>query len=308
VYLARLLPFHRIGLAAYWAFLALVAVGFAAAMWRGARRRPLDALIGGLAALVGLLVGDVVLGSHLQFDSGFGFSPEVAGRFIGFGNVSYAVLASASVLLAGLLAHRVRGRGGAALAVAVLGIAVVADGAPFWGADVGGVLTMVPAFALAAVLLFRIRVRIRTVVLLAGATLGALTVATIVDLARPAAERTHLARLVEQIGGEGSSAFTTVVHRKLQMSLSTLSSSQWRPMVPLVLAFVAFLIWGPGRVFAGLLTRVPQLRAVLAGLGVVAALGFALNDQGIVVPAVMLGILAPALVLLVHDGAVTSTR
>jgi hypothetical protein len=278
-----------------------VAVAFAATMWWGARRRPLDALIGGLAALVGLLVGDVVLGSHLQFDSGFGFSPEVAGRFVGFGNVSYAVLASASVLLAGLLAHRVRGRGGAALAVAVLGIAVVADGAPFWGADVGGVLTMVPAFALAAVLLFRIRVRIRTLLLLAGATLGALTLATIVDLSRPAADRTHLARLVEQIGGEGSSAFTTVLHRKLQMSLSTLSSSQWRPMVPLVLAFVAFLIWGPGRVFTRLLTRVPQLRAVLAGLAVVAALGFALNDQGIVVPAVMLGVLAPALVLLVMD-------
>ena len=35
------------------------------------------------------------------------------------------------------------------------------------------------------------------------------------------------------------------------MSLSTLSSSQWRPMVPLVLAFVAFLVWGPGRVFRG---------------------------------------------------------
>ena len=247
VYLARLVPFHHLGLAAFWAFLAAVSVAFAAAMWWGSRRRPLDALIAGLASLVALLVGDVVLGSHLQFANGFGFSPEVAGRFIGFGNVSYAVLASASVLLAGLLAYRVRGRRGAALAVAVLGIAVVADGAPFWGADVGGVLTMVPAFALAAVLLFHLRVRIRTLLLLVGATLGALTLATIADLSRPASSRTHLARLVEQIGGEGSSAFTTVLHRKLEMSLSTLSSSQWRPMVPLVLAFVAFLVWGPGR-------------------------------------------------------------
>jgi hypothetical protein len=292
------LPFHRLGLAAFWGFLAVVSVAFAGVMWWGSRRRPLDALIGGLASLVVLLVGDVVLGSHLQFDSGFGFSPEVAGRFIGFGNVSYAVLASASVLLAGLLAHRVRGRGGAVLAVGVLGIAVVADGAPFWGADVGGVLTMVPAFALAAVLLFHIRVRVRTLLLFVGGTLSALALAILVDLSRPASSRTHLARLVEQIGGEGSSAFTTVLHRKLEMSLSTLWSSQWRPMVPLVLAFVAFLVWGPGHVFARLVARVPQLRAVLAGLALVAALGFALNDQGIVVPAVMLGVLAPALVLL----------
>ena len=299
VYLARLLPFHRIGLVAYWAFLAVVSLVFAAVVWWGSRRRPLDALIGGLAALVALLVVDVVLGSQLQFDSAFGFSPEVAGRFIGYGNVSYAVLASATVLLAGLLAYRVRGRVGAVLAVAVLSIAVVADGAPFWGADVGGVLTMVPAFALATVLLFRVRVRVRTLLVLAGATLTALSIATVVDLSRPAGSRTHLARLVEQIGGEGSSALTTVLHRKLEMSLSTLSSSQWRPMVPIVLAFVAFLIWSPGRVFSRLLERIPQLRAVLAGLALVAALGFALNDQGIVVPGVMLGVLAPALVLLV---------
>jgi hypothetical protein len=299
VYLARLLPFHRLGIVPFWTFLAVVSALFAAVVWWGSRRRPLDALIGGLAALVVLLVTDVVRGSPLQFDSGFGFSPEVAGRFIGYGNVSYAVLASASVLLAGLLAYRVRGRGGAALALAVLGVAIVADGAPFWGADVGGVLTMVPAFALAAALLFHVRVRLRTVLVFVGATLVALTIATIVDLSRPAANRTHLARLAEQIGGEGSSAFTTVLHRKLEMSLATLSSSQWRPMVPLVLGFVAFLVWGPGRLLAPLFARVPQLRAVLAGLALVAALGFALNDQGIVVPGVMLGVLAPALVLLV---------
>jgi hypothetical protein len=220
--------------------------------------------------------------------------------------VSYAVLASASVLLAGLLAHRVRGRAGAALAVVVLGIAVVADGAPFWGADVGGVLTMVPAFTLAAVLLFHLRIRFRTLLLFIGATLSALALAAVADLSRPASSRTHLARLVEQIGGEGSSALTTVLHRKLEMSLSTLSSSQWRPMVPLVLAFVAFLVWGPGQVFARLMAGVPQLRAVLVGLALVAALGFALNDQGIVVPAVMLGVLAPALVLLVLFEPVTS--
>jgi hypothetical protein len=129
--------------------------------------------------------------------------------------------------------------------------------------------------------------------------MSALTLATVVDLSRPSASRTHLARLVEQIGGEGSSAFTTVLHRKLEMSLSTVWSSHWRPMVPLVLAFVAFLVWGPGRLFPRLLAQIPQLRAVLAGLAVVAVLGFALNDQGIVVPAVMLGVLAPTLVLLV---------
>lgn len=305
VYLARLVPFHRIGPAAYYLFLFAVAACFAVLVWLAARRRPMDALIVGLAALVALLVGDVVLGSSLQFDSAFGFSPEIAGRFIGFGNVSYAVLASASVLLAGLLAHRIPGLAGRCVALAVLGVAIVADGAPFWGADVGGVLTMVPAFVLAAVLLFEIRVRARTLMVAAASTVGAIALAVTVDLLRPAGQRTHLGRLVEQVNGEGSSAFLTVVHRKLDMSLSTLSSSQWRPMVPVVLGFVAFLYWWPPHRLRHVLRDVGELRAVFVSLAVVAVLGFALNDQGIVVPAVMLGVLAPVLVVLAGDATLT---
>ena len=116
------------------------------------RRQVVDALHLGLGATVALLVVDVVLGSSLQLDSAFGFSPEIAGRFIGFGNVSYALLAAAAILLAGLLAHRLGRRGGPWWA-SRSGGRTVADGAPFWGADVGGMLTMVPAFALAARLL-----------------------------------------------------------------------------------------------------------------------------------------------------------
>jgi hypothetical protein len=69
------------------------------------------------------------------------------------------------------------------------------------------------------------RIRLRTLLVLVAATLLTVTGAALVDLSRPAGSRTHLARLVEQIGGEGSSALTIVLHRKLEMSLATLSSS-----------------------------------------------------------------------------------
>jgi hypothetical protein len=299
VYLARLFPFHRIGVVGYWAFLFVGAALFTGAAWLAARRRAVDALVIGLGALVALLVGDVVLGSNLQFASGFGFSPDVAGRFVGFGNVSYAVLAASSLLLAGMLAVRWPGRIGRLASLAVLAVAAVADGAPFWGADVGGVLTLIPAFVLVAALIHGIRVRVRTIVLSFGATVLAVGSAVAIDLSRPSAERTHLGRLVEQIGGEGSSAFTTVVYRKLAMSVATLSSSQWRPMVPIVALFLVFLVRRRESLRSTARSRVRDQRPALLGVAVVAVLGFALNDQGIVVPAVMLGILAPALVVLV---------
>ena len=52
--------------------------------------------------IVAVLVADGVPGSPLQLNSALGFSAEVAGRFIGYGNAGYAALAAAALLLAGL--------------------------------------------------------------------------------------------------------------------------------------------------------------------------------------------------------------
>ena len=100
----------------------------------------------------------------------FGYSPTVAGRFAGLGNLGYAQLAAGAVLLAGLLAYRIGGRRGALIAIALLGVAIVVDGAPFFGSDVGGVLSMVPAYAITATLLLGWRVRWKLVALYGAAT------------------------------------------------------------------------------------------------------------------------------------------
>src|SRR5207248_346839 len=92
-----------------------------------------------LAAIVALQIGDVLLGAHLQFDSAFGYSATVGVRVSGLGNISYSFLASAAVLLSGLVAHKLGGRRGAYGAIAILGAALVIDVAPFWGADFGGI-------------------------------------------------------------------------------------------------------------------------------------------------------------------------
>ena len=91
---ALLVPFHHLGPGPDFVFLAVAAVVLGG-LFRVDRvrhgptrdHRPIDALLAGLGALVGVLVLDVVTGGRLQFDSGFGFSPEVAGRFVGLGNI-----------------------------------------------------------------------------------------------------------------------------------------------------------------------------------------------------------------------------
>ncbi|HEY3671508.1 MAG TPA: hypothetical protein VGN51_11285 [Acidimicrobiia bacterium] len=305
VYLARLFPFHDIGLVGYWLFVVFGAMALGSAVRVAARGRAVDAAIAGLGTLVAVLVVDVILGNPLQFNSALGFSPSVAGRFIGFGNAAYAALAAAAVLLAGLLAYRVGGRRGAWCGVGVLTIALLADGAPFWGADVGGVLSMVPAFGATAVLLLGIRVRARTVAGIVGAAVAALALATLFDLRQPSGHRRHLARLVEQIQNEGFGAFTDVVRRKLQQNLASFTTSNFRWLTLVALGFLASVLWRPPHPLASLMRRMAALQAALVGFAILAILGDALNDAGVVVPGLMLGVLVTVLVpLLVEEEAV----
>ncbi len=296
-YLAKLVPFHDLGKGPYWVFVLGVgaAIGLVTALV--GRRWSYGPLIGALGAVFGLLVLDVVVfEAPLQINTVFGYSPTVAGRFAGFGNLAFAQLASSAILLGVLLAKQVGGRRGPWVAVGVFAVAIVADGAPMWGSDVGGVLSLVPGAVAAAFMLLGIRLRWRTVVVVGPATAAAIAVFAGIDLARPPDARTHLGRLVADIGDQGFGAFETVVLRKLDANLSVLAGSVWTHMVPVVLAFVIFLLWrAPGRLRADR-RAVPE---ALVGLLVVRLLGFALNDSGIAVPGVMLGVINASLVYLV---------
>ncbi|HYH49779.1 MAG TPA: hypothetical protein VEG38_09545 [Acidimicrobiia bacterium] len=255
-----------------------------------------------MAGLLGLLlllqVGDVVTGSRLQLATVFGYSPTVGGRFSGFGNLAFGQVATAAILLAGILAHLLHRPWGFRAAAAVLAVTLVADGMPMWGSDVGGVLAAVPAFSLVA-----LRLAGRTVSARRMATLGAGAVATVIgfgllDLLRPAPQRTHLGRLFEQMGEDGVTPLTDAIIRKIGANLAVLPTSIWVPLVPSVLAFLAWLAWGRSARLEILRTRAPELRPALVGVLVAAVLGFALNDSGIAVPAMMLGVLNPVLVYL----------
>ncbi len=306
VYLARLVPFQDYGTGPYW--LTLIAGGLVLAILYDVlgRRFEHGPVMLALAAIVALQIGDVLLGARLQFASAFGYSATVGVRVTGLGNISYSFLASAAVLLAGLVAHTLGGRRGAYAAIAILGAALVIDIAPFWGADFGGILSMVPTFGVMALLLLgiRIRIRLRTVVIAGLATFFVLVVAAAIDLSRPTNDQTHVGRLISSIGDNGPSKLFSVIGRKLDQNLITLTNSEWRPIVPIVLALIAYLAFGKRKWLARIIARIPEIRATLIGFAVLAVLGYALNDSGIAIPAVMLTVLNATLIWLVMTDAI----
>jgi hypothetical protein len=258
-------------------------------------------------ALVGvnwlLQVVDVAFGSRLQLNTPFGYSPIVAGRFQGFGNLAFAILAASAIVVAtGPLGLRERRwpvdaavgyltpRTYLGWAAGVLAITFLVDGLPSMGADVGGVLATVPAFALVLVLLAGWRVSIAKAIAVVAITVAALAALAVLDLSRPESSRTHLGRFAQRVV-DGDAGI--VVQRKLQSNVSILTSSVWTWLVPACLAFLAFLALRRTGYLHRLQRRVPGLRACLLGALVVGTLGFALNDSGVAVPAMMFGIVLP---------------
>ncbi|SFJ66740.1 hypothetical protein [Cellulomonas sp. KH9] len=259
------------------------------------------------AVTVVTLAVDAVTGSTLVVDSPMGAHRILAARFYGMSNQAFALITAGGVLVALVVADRLvrQGRRTAAVAaVVVIGVVLmVVDGAPAWGADFGGPPALILAFAMFAVAVSGRRVSWRLV--LGVAAVGAVVVIgfAALDWMRPATERTHLGRFLDTVLDGG---LWDVVWRKVSANLRVLGS--WRYLVPAVggVALTWLVLAGPrarrggllgaGSPLAGLQREVPLLRPAVAATGAALALGFLMNDSGIVVPATGIALAVPCLV------------
>jgi hypothetical protein len=308
-YLAGLYPWERAAapvpaLAAAVVVADLVVVLLAlAGPWRRHRIGPPLVV---LVVTLGTLVLDVLTGSTLELNGLLGYDAIVAGRFTGYGNLSFGLLSVSALLVTAAVATAVGRRvspdrarlamAGTVVAVGLLTVAVI--GAPGLGRDFGGVLSAMPGFLLLAMLLARVRVTVlRLVAILAVAVLAVGSVA-VLDWLGPPGARSHLGRFVEQVlTGEA----WTVVSRKAQANLDILMGSPLAWMLPVALLAVVWLL-RPGGLLRGGAGLPPAdsavLRAGLLASGLSLALGAAVNDSGVALPAAAAALLVPLLVWL----------
>ena len=299
VYLSSPLPAHELGLIGLVPLtiaidLALVAIVSMLI------EQPLDRLMALALTTVAVMVVDLAAGGRLQFNAVFGNDPINAGRFAGLGNSAFAVLGACTILAASLMVHKWRDRPWIIPAIAALFVvAVVADGAPQLGSDVGGVLALVPALAVTFMLLLGRRPSWRVVLLGAAAGVLVLGLFLAIDLSRPVDTRTHLGSFFTDVRDRGAGVFFDTIERKARTNLRVFRSTIWTYLVPPALAVIAYLLFRPLGSWRRFAEEYPRLRAGLIGGLVLGVLGFAVNDSGIVVPAMILSFLVP-LALLTH--------
>lgn len=312
-YLVNLVPWERSGLPGLTLVAVLAVTDLVVATiagWGPWRRHPLGPAIAVLAITWVTLLGDVLTGSHLELNGLLGYDAIVAGRFVGFGNLTFGLHAICAQLITAAIATAVGRRtpghprlltGGVVLSVGLVTVGIV--GWPSLGRDFGGVLALLPGFLLLAMLLARVRVTVVRMVAVLGAAVLAVGTVAFLDWRRPPGQRSHLGRFVEQIlTGEA----WTVVSRKGQANLSILLGSPLSWMLPVAALAAVWLLRaggplrdgdgvGPGRPDA---RSAAVLKAALIAVLVSEVLGSLVNDSGVAIAATGSALLVPLLVWL----------
>ena len=282
--LLQLVPWWRWGTGAYAALVVGIGVVGAVAVTLIDRRSPRVALLAAPAVIAAVLLADQVSGSRLQLASPLGDNPLVAGRFHGMGNIDFGLTMGCVLLVAAVVATGRRARRGSiAVAAGLCLVALVIDGLPRFGDDIGGVIALLPASALLIALVAGVRVTLPRLVAVIGVAIAAGVGVALLDYARPAAQQTHAGRFVGQVLHGGA---WRVVHRKLDAVLASFTN----PVVTaaVVVAVIAAIV---------LYRRFAPPRGIAVGVvcvAVLAVLGTLLNDSGVFVAAAALLGLAPA--------------
>ena len=278
---------------------------------------------------------DAAAGAPLAFNNPLGMNAVVAGRFYGVSNTAFALVAGALVVvITGVWEVLDGGRRSALLVTALLGgAALLVDGAPQLGADVGGALTLVPTLAFLAAGLAGLRLSWRRWLAIGAATVLVVGGFAVVDLLRPGGP-THLGRFARQVA-DGSAA--GVLGRKAYALVGPFIT---KPVMAAALACAVVIVaaalwWGRRQVRAwrsgtspyawlapathgdnprvggqesgpptrGMSPSARWVTTALKSLGVLTLVAVLVNDSGVTMAGFNLAAAAPALLALTLAGS-----
>jgi hypothetical protein len=255
------------------------------------RQRLFGPLVVVCVVTMAVLAADVMTGSRLQLSSLMGLQPVIGGRFYGMGNVTFALFATATLLLCTAVGDRLatvqQPRIAAAVVAAIGMIAVIVDALPSWGSDLGGPPALLPGVIILVLTILQIRLTWRRWLAIGGGIGAFLVLVSLGDWLRPAESRSHLGRFVQTALDGGA---WDIVARKLEQNMTLLFDNRLSLLIPVGLALLAYALARPtsraARPLRRSFGRIRLLRPGLIAVVVMWVIGFALNDSGSAIPAV----------------------
>jgi hypothetical protein len=256
-------------------------IALTVAVFAGAKRLNVPFAVAGAAVTVTAFSVDAALGGVMEPGSMLNSRPVNGGRWYGFGNVSFAVYAAATLVLVGYLAHRLQATGhrrAAVVSVAVIGFGVViCEGWPSMGADFGGVIALTPVLVWLLLRLADIPITWPKLVGAAGLALVLVAAISWLDWRRGPTARTHLGSFFQRVlDGDASNI---IIRKAVAAAGSTLNPLGMASVLVGVVVWVLLF----RRLLPALRTDFTTLHPVSVAVLGVAILGTAINDGGITV-------------------------
>lgn len=285
--------------------IVLIAVALAAFARLGPWRRWTGGSTATLCLVTASVIAlDVTHGDDLQFLSIMGLQPVYGGRYFGMGNVGFAFFATSALMFAAIVASPLaqgdRGRHGlAALTVLLVGAAaILVDGYPGWGAEAGGPIAMLPAFAYLAINAAGWRLTWLRFLLITASAAAIVFVMAALDYLRGPSQRTHLGDFFAQAVVHGN---FSRVERVWQANWNMMTDNPAALLVPAIPLLLAYVLLRPQSRLAQplrpIFDRLPVLSNGMAAVTVCWVIGFAVNDTGVGIPAAGLMLLAPLVLM-----------
>jgi hypothetical protein len=238
------------------------------------------AVVGAVVTVAAFTV-DAALGAVMEPGSMLNSRPVNGGRWYGFGNVAFAVYASATLVWLGYLTHRLRASGrprAAVAAVAVLGLGVVVcEGWPSMGADFGGVIVLTPVILGLLLAWSGLRITWSRLVLAGSAAVLMAALIAWLDWRRGPTSRSHLGAFVQRV--LDGDAQDIIIRKAVAAGQSILTPVGVATVV--AGGFVWMLIFR--RMVPALNEQFTTLRTTAAAALGAAVLGTVLNDGGVAV-------------------------
>jgi len=268
------------GGAAFFSF-ALALILAVLSFWRCGKNTFQPIMVISIATSFALLC-DAILGSKLMLQSFLGSCPIAGGRFYGLGNTYMGTVVGSSIVgITALTAKFHKNRRSALIIVTLFLLAVcVVIGYSKFGANVGGLITMLGASLITWIKLKGERVSWRRFLYIALIALLFFALIISADLLAGSGQ-SHAGRALEFIKTGGTGAVFDIMSRKLTMNIRGIKSTPWGGILAVIVLLLPMA-----------LTRLEQskqmtseLRWFFQGLmGVSAGAIFALifNDTGIV--------------------------
>ena len=263
-------------------------------------------LIAGLTSL--MILWDVWTGADLMIQSPLGYSPIAGARYYGVGNEFMGVWIGSTLLAVAVLLDRFSNRRHWLIPAVLFYFALVfySLASPGLGANFGGSLTAAAAFAYTSIRLIWPHGYTRRMLWAAGAAALLVGVILLLDITRPAAIQSHVARALIEVQARGWPAAVEILERKASMNIRLIRYTDWSYVLFGAMAVYGLLLFRPIGMLKSFVQRHPDLTAGLSGVAVASVTALLTNDSGVVAAATTVVFAIAALIVLVVDRVIAA--